>query len=101
MVKALGSMYCKLFPLLQDWPVISGRTLKLFLAALAFTPHGSPPRVVPVQGTPPARLVQVVPCSWPVMVMALPVAALTPVLVSHPPIKPFTKPFRPSRVGRL
>src|SRR6266568_4656912 len=92
MVKALELIYLSSFPLEQDWPVVSGRVLKFVNAPLPFAPHGSPPEV-PLQGVPPAKLTQVVPCSPPVMVSALPVATLTTVLVSHPPAKPFTKAF--------
>src|SRR4029077_12519112 len=98
MVKAAGLIHRRLFPLKQDAPVFSGRTLRNVSAPLPTTPHGSAPRV-PLQGAPPARETQVVPCSPPVMVRALPVATLTTVLVSHPPAVLFRKPFRPWRLG--
>src|SRR6476620_10159273 len=101
MVKALGSIYRSLSPLVQGRPVDSGRVLKFVNAPLPFAPHGSEPTVALAQGTPPAKLTQVVPCSCPVMVRALPVARLTTVLVSQPPSTPFRKPFRPSSPGRL
>src|ERR1700674_765693 len=103
MVKALGLIYRRLFPLKQDCPgTIAGRTLRFVKAALPSTPHGSAPMAAPAgQGTPPARETQLVPCSAPPMVMALPVARLTTVLVSHPPAALFRKPFRPSSPGRL
>src|ERR1700674_4121375 len=101
MVKAFWLIHRSLFPLKQDCPAtIAGRTLRFVKAPLPTTPHGSAPRV-PEQGIPPARETQVVPCSPPVMVRALPVARLTTVLVSHPPAAAFRKPFRPSRPGRL
>src|SRR6267378_5653529 len=101
MVKASLLIHRRLFPLKQDCPgTIAGRTLRFVKAALPSTPHGSAP-MVPVQGTPPARETQLVPCSAPPMVRALPVARLTTVLVSHPPAAAFRKPFRPSRPGRL
>src|SRR5437667_9045712 len=101
MVKALELMYCSLFPPKQLWPVFSGRVLKFVNAPLPFAPHGSPLKLNPVQDAPPAKLTQVVFCSPPVTVRALPVAELTTVLVSHPPAAPFKKPFRPSSPGRL
>src|SRR5437879_116543 len=104
MVKALGLMYCNLFPLKHDSPVLSGRTLRFVNAPLPTTPHGSPGMVWPAgipQGAPPAREVQVVPSRPPEMVRALPVATLTTVLVSQPPATPFTMAFCPSKPGRL
>src|SRR5205809_2309151 len=104
MVKAAGLIYCSLFPLKQDSPVISGRALRFVKAPLPTAPHGSEPMVWVghVGGfVVVSRAVRQVPCSPPVMVSALPVATLTTVLVSHPPATPFTKPLRPSRPGRL
>src|SRR4029077_5441324 len=101
MVKALGLIYRRLFPLKQDCPgTIDGRTLRFVKAPLPTTPHGSAPRGG-LKGTPPGKRTQLVPFSPPVMVRALPVARLTTVLVSHPPAAAFRKPFRPSRPGRL
>src|SRR5882762_7722433 len=109
MVKALGLMYCRLFPLKQDCPfTINGRTLRFVKAPLPTTPHGSPPMLwldfghvgccVTGSGT---RAVRQTLSRAPVMVRALPVAMLTTVLVSHPPANAFRNPFRPSRPGRL
>src|ERR1700675_349828 len=100
MVKAAGLIHRSLFPLKQGAPVFSGRVPRNTKAPLPAAPHGSPPRV-PLQGIPPARETQVVFCSAPLMVRALPGARLTTVLVSHPPAAPFRKPFRPWRLGRL
>src|SRR5205807_1120757 len=100
MVNASELIHFSLFPLKQDPPVISGRTLRFVNAPLPTAPHGSAP-MVPVQGVPFPRETHVVPCNPPVMVRALPVAMLTTVLVSHPPATPCTKLFWPFRVGRL
>src|SRR5882724_3614495 len=104
MVKALGLMYCRLFPLKQDCPfTINGRTLRFVKAPLPTAPHGSERMVcVQVGGfVVLSKVRQVLPCRPPVIVRALPVAMLTTVLVSHPPANAFRNPFRPSRPGRL
>src|ERR1041384_4418850 len=102
MVNASLLIQFSLSPLKQDWlGTISGRTLKLFLPALPFTPQGSEATGLPTQDVPSAREMQVVFANCPVMVRALPVATLTTVLVSHPPAKPFMKALWPSKVGRL